>query len=202
MGNDVFNNELNNLTIYGVAGSYAEEYADEYGIPFVAGDLPDGSCSIYGDVTAYGDISSEISIQLLNGENVQETQTAVGNSGSYSFEDVVPGTYTLRVSKSKHCTRDYTVTVTDGDVEQNVEIWLYGDVNGDGSVDNMDVFQMNRYIAHLSSIFTSGNEDLQAYRYKVANVMAIVGSDDTLDNMDVFQVNRYIAHLSSVFDSL
>ena len=41
------------LTIYGKAGSYAQKYANENGIPFVASDIPD---FVYGDADGSGEV--------------------------------------------------------------------------------------------------------------------------------------------------
>lgn len=56
----------------------------------------------------------------------------------YEIPDVAAGTYTMTVSKSKHVTREYTVTVNNGKVTQNAEIWMLGDVNGDGTINVKD----------------------------------------------------------------
>ena len=75
-------------------------------------------------------------------------------------------------------------------------------VNGDGTVNHIDVLQINRNIASQSSVFDTGTAELNAYRFKVANVTAINGSDTVLNHIDVLQINRKIANLSSIFDSL
>lgn len=199
IANDAFEYS-NNLTIYGVAGSYAETYANKNNIPFNAGPLPDGYYSISGSVTT-GTQNYSAKVTLLMGDKELSSKWVYGDE-TYTFPDLTPGTYTLRVSKNMHCTRDYTVTVSDGDVTQNVEIWLYGDVNGDGKVNADDVMQINRKIAGLSSVFGSGDEATQAYRENVANVTAIVGNDTKLNTDDVMQINRRIAGLSSVLDKL
>lgn len=197
IANDAFE-YCNNLTIYGVADSYAETYANKNDIPFVAGPLPDGYYSISGSVTT-GTQYRSAKVTLLMGDKELSSKW-VYDDETYSLPDLAPGTYTLRVSKDMHCTRDYTVTVADGDVTQNVEIWLYGDVNCDGKVNTDDVMQINRKIAGLSSVFGTGDDSLQKYRFDVANVTAIVGNDTKLNTDDVMQINRYIANRSSVID--
>ena len=44
----------------------------------------------------------------------------------------------MKVSKKNHVTREYTVTVGAENVTQDVEIWLLGDVNGDGTINAKD----------------------------------------------------------------
>ena len=64
----------------------------------------------------------------------------------YEIPDVAAGTYTMTVSKSKHVTREYTVTVDNGKVTQNAEIWMLGDVNGDGRVNAMDCTRLFTHV--------------------------------------------------------
>lgn len=158
--------------------------------------------SITGNVKSFGDSTSDTSIELLSGNTVIEAVKVSGNTGTYSFDGVVAGTYTLRISKSMHCTREYSITMDGSDKAQDAEIWLYGDVNGDGTVNHVDVLQINRNIASQSSVFDTGTDELNAYRFKVGNVTAINGSDTVLNHVDVLQINRKIANLSSIFDSL
>lgn len=158
--------------------------------------------NVSGSITSFGENTKEVLIELLQNDQVVLSKTVTGNISSYSFEKVESGSYMLRVSKSKHCTREYTVVVSDSDVTLNVEIWLYGDVNADGTVNHIDVLQINRNIASQTSVFDAGADELKAYRFKVANVTAINGSDTELNHIDVLQINRKIANLTSIFDSL
>ena len=59
---------------------------------------------------------------------------------------MVPGTYTARISKSNHVTREVTLTATTQNVTFNTKICLTGDVTGDGVVDVGDV---SRVYAHV-----------------------------------------------------
>ena len=63
--------------------------------------------------------------------------TVKGNTAEYSIEGVAPA-YTTQVMKHNHVTREYTVTVGSSNVVQDVEIWLLGDVNGDGTINVKD----------------------------------------------------------------
>ena len=106
----------------------------------------------------------------------------------------------MRASKTKHAPRDYAVTVADTNVTQDILIWLYGDVTGEGVVNNTDVMQINRYNTNNTSVFNqTANAD---YRFKVANVTAITGTDKVINNTDVMQINRYNTNNTSVFDRL
>ena len=165
-------------------------------------EIPMISGSISGSVKSFGDETANITIELADESGVLDTETVVGNNQTYSFDGLASGTYTVRVSKSKHCTREYEVIVSDSDVTLNVEIWLYGDVNADGTVNHIDVLQINRNIASQTSVFDAGTDELKTYRFNVANVTAINGSDTELNHIDVLQINRKIANLTSIFDSL
>ncbi len=156
--------------------------------------------TVTGSFKAFGDALKEVTVELLNEGEVVDTKTLVGNSGTYTFEEVTEGRYTVKVSKTKHAPREYTITVEDADVTQDVEIWLYGDVTADGIVNNNDVMQINRKNANLSSVFSlTENAD---YRLKVANVTASTNTDAIINNTDVIQINRMNANLSSVFDRI
>ncbi len=153
--------------------------------------------SIIGRINSYGSESDPVTIQLIDDDdNVADTITTT--SGSYEFE-AASGVYTIRVSKTKHCTREYTVIISGSDVEQDVEIWLYGDVTGDGKVNMIDVGQIKRKYNGLSSVFNNADSYTENYRLSVANVYA----EDNIVNMtDVGQVKRYYNGLSSVFDRI
>ena len=85
-----------------------------------------------------------------------------GNTVDYSFADVAAGTYTLKVSKANHVTREYTVVVGNSSVLQDVKIHLLGDINGDGRVNVSDVGLAN---AHAKKVST-----LEGYQFDCANV--------------------------------
>jgi len=68
-----------------------------------------------------------------------------GNTVAYSFADVAAGTYTLKVSKANHVTREYTVVVGTDDVTQDAKIHLKGDINGDGKVTTIDFGRANSH---------------------------------------------------------
>ena len=87
----------------------------------------------------------DTTIELLNGEEVVATVTASGKEGTYSIENVAAGTYTLKVSKLNHVTREYTVTV-DADLTQDVKIHLVGDVDGNSKINVGDVSKINSHI--------------------------------------------------------
>ncbi|MBQ4065662.1 MAG: hypothetical protein IJD10_06140, partial [Clostridia bacterium] len=87
---------------------------------------PEVGCSVSGTVTSFNDTEGEVTLQLYYGESVNPSYETIvkGNSVDYSFADVVAGTYTMKVSKANHVTREYTVVVGDTSVLQDVKIHL------------------------------------------------------------------------------
>ncbi len=84
------------------------------------------------------------------------------NGIAYSIEGVAAGTYTMKVSKTNHVTREYTVTVADTAVTQDVKIHGKGDINGDGSIRSNEVG--NAYKE------AGGSGSLEGYEFDVADL--------------------------------
>lgn len=80
------------------------------------------------------------------------TKYLEGNFNFWTLDDVKSGSYKLKVSKPEHKTREYTITVSGGDAEINVKLFLIGDVNEDGAVDVRDIASIKRHFA--SGVFT------------------------------------------------
>ncbi len=153
--------------------------------------------TISGAITSSGDADALATVELRNAEG-ETVDTATGTT-AYSFENVASGTYTLIVSKTKHCPREYTITVDGSNVEKDVEIWLYGDVNHDGKPNPSDVTQILRYCSKSKSIFDKGDDETKQYRILVASVIN-PGAAPTA--RDATQILRYTNRRSSVFDKL
>lgn len=103
-------------------------------------DIPVVTYTVSGSATSFGSDTDNVILQLI-AEGFSEADYEVfvkGNTAEYSIEGVSPGTYTMKVSKKNHVTREYTVTVGAENVTQDVEIWLLGDVNGDGTINVKD----------------------------------------------------------------
>lgn len=78
-----------------------------------------------------------ITIRLMQKGAVKYTGTCTGARATYGFSEVVKGSYTMRVSKKNHVTRDYSVTVS-GETKRSVKICPIGDVNLNGTVQAND----------------------------------------------------------------
>ena len=93
--------------------------------------------AVSGKLTSYNP-NNPATVELLQNGAVKYTATIAKTTASYSIAGVLPGTYTMKVMKQNHVTREYTVTVGSSNVVQDVEIWLLGDVNGDGTINVKD----------------------------------------------------------------
>ena len=171
-----------------------------YSVPVASG--------VRGQVTSFMN-DGDVTVSLFAGSSTTPKYTVSvpggikDSSGKYIAEyeipDVAAGTYTMTVSKSKHVTREYTVTVNNGKVTQNAEIWMLGDVNGDGFINMTDASQINRKFNGKTSVFDTGDAEIKAYRLKVANVYF---SDDNINTTDAAQIKRYYNGKSSVLDTI
>ena len=106
---------------------------------YVSTPAPAG-VTVSGTATSFNSDTDDVTIQLIASGASEAAYEAViqGNTASYSIAGVLPGTYTMKVMKKNHVTREYTVTVGAENVTQDVEMWLLGDVNGDGTINVKD----------------------------------------------------------------
>ena len=144
---------------------------------------------VSGSVTSFNDASGDITLWLIPeglSEPAYET-TVKGNTVAYSFADVAAGTYTLKVSKANHVTREYTVVVGTDDVTRDVKIHLKGDITGDGRINIMDV---NRANLHFKKKIT-----LTGYEFDCANVTG----DAQVNIMDVNRLNLHFKGKSKLW---
>ena len=157
---------------------------------------PNASGTLSGTVKSFGSTTDPVTVQLFkSGSSSAAYNTAVkGNSATYTISGVAAGTYTVKVSKKNHVTREYSVTVSTGTKTQNAEIWLSGDVNADGIIDMTDAMQINRKFNGKTSVFDKGDSETKAYRLKVANIY----SDNSIDTTDSGQLQRHYNGKSSV----
>ena len=104
------------------------------------------SSGLRGQVVSFHD-DSDVTVALFADGSAQPQYTTTVPAGEksggkytavYDIPEVAAGTYTMKVSKKNHVTREYTVTVGMENVAQDVEIWLLGDVNGDGTINVKD----------------------------------------------------------------
>ena len=160
--------------------------------------------TVSGTVTSFGGETDTVTVELWKADAASAAYqtTVTGNSAAYAIENVESGSYTMKVAKTKHATREYAVTVGSSDVTQDAVIWLYGDVNGSGVVDGSDATQIYRYRGGKKGVFSSDDAETLAYRIKVANITAFSAGDSVVDGSDATQIYRYRAGKASVFTKI
>ena len=97
--------------------------------------------TVSGMVTSFGKEPEQTTVQLCpsGSDTPAFSVTLTGTHAMYSFEGVEAGTYTMKVSKANHVTREYTVVVDSTSVVQDAKIHLLGDVTGDGRLRSNDL---------------------------------------------------------------
>ena len=121
----------------------------EFNLPYLIANPVEEGVTVSGAVVTGAD--GDTTIELISGETVVATATASGKEGTYTLENVAAGTYTLKVSKLNHVTREYTVTV-EADLTQDVKIHLIGDIDGNGKINVGDVSKLNGHIKGSSPL--------------------------------------------------
>ena len=136
---------------------------------------PNAGGTLSGTVKSFGSATDPVTVQLFkSGSSSAAYNTAVkGNSASYTISGITPGTYTMKVSKKNHVTREYSVTVSTGTKTQNAEIRLLGDVNGDGRVNTMDYTRLLKHVNETQLL-------TDAYALKCSDV----NKDNRVNTMD------------------
>ena len=134
--------------------------------------------TVSGTATSFGSDTDDVTIQLIESGAADPAYEVFvqGNSASYTIEGVAPGTYTMKVMKKNHVTREYTVTVSAENVTQDVKIYLLGDINGDGVISVQDAL-----LALQASV---GKYTPTAQEQKAGDVNA----DGTLDVSDALLI--------------
>ena len=139
-----------------------------------ADDSPDDPIGVIvsGTVSSFNSDTDEITIELYAEGSATADYTVIvkGNTAKYSIEGVSAGTYTMKVSKAKHVAREYTVVVGTDDVTQDVEIYLKGDVDGDGIVSISDVAALLDYLADNANVPACGGDGLDVDGDEAVNI--------------------------------
>ena len=149
-----------------------------------------GDITVSGTATSFSSNTDDVTIQLIKSGAADPAYEAVvkGKIAEYSIEGVAPGTYTLKVSKNNHVTREYTVVVGNSSVIQDVKNHLKGDINGDGKISAVD---KKLIYSHIDS-----SKELTGYEFDVANV----NGDTKISAVDKKMIYNHISGDSSLWE--
>lgn len=128
-----------------------------------------------------------ITVQLMQKGVVKYTGTCTGARATYEFPKVIKGSYTMRISKKNHVTRDYSVTVS-GETSRSAKICPVGDVNLNGNVQSNDAMLAYRHASGKSQLTDS-------YAIKCADV----NGNGTVQANDAMQIYRQTLGKHSLF---
>lgn len=164
-------------------------YDDNFKV-YVKLSAPETSGStVSGTITSFNDKTEEtedITVELLQGDDVKYTTTVNGDVVDYSIDGVADGNYTLRFSKKNHVTRDYALVVS-GDTTADAKIHLIGDVSGDGVVNTTDGMRVN--------LASKALLEFDEYLFKVADV----SGDEMVNTTDFMRINNHAKGLVSLW---
>jgi len=148
---------------------------------YVTEKVSGSGVTVSGTVTSFNSNTDEITVALYKegSASADYTVTVKGNSASYTLSGVAAGTYTMKVSKNNHVTREYALTVGTGNVTQDVKIHLKGDINGDGRVNTTDVGRANAHAKKTNL--------LSGYELSCADV----SGDGKVNTTDVGRMNAH-----------
>ena len=121
--------------------AFSNTAAEAKAIYFFDSDGQSGGVRVLGTATRFGSQTDDMTIQLIKSGESEAAYEAIvkGDATGYSIAGVLPGTYTMKVMKQNHVTREYTVTVGSSNVVQDVKIHLKGDIDGNGRVNIKDM---------------------------------------------------------------
>ena len=100
--------------------------------------------TVSGKVISAG--TGDMTVELWQDSTLVAAVTVSGNSGTYTFNNVAPGTYQLSFSKADHVTFQQSVTVDKDTVSPDCKVRLMGDVSGDGRINVGDVAKLYGHI--------------------------------------------------------
>lgn len=164
----------------GVSDSFSYGYA-QLGREYILKIISSGY-TVSGTATSFSYDMDDVAIYLIKSgtTNIAYKTTVKGKSANYSITGVAAGTYTMKVMKQNHVTREYTVTVGSSNVMQDVKIHLLGDIDGNGTVTIMDAMRANSHARGVTL--------LTDYALKCADV---VGTDGNVTIMDAMRINAH-----------
>ncbi len=140
-------------------------------------------------VTSYLSESDEVLVELIKrGEEEPEySMSLAGNSSEFTFEEILSGAYTVRLSKNNHVTREYTIIIEREMDAPEFKIHPVGDINGDGKVNSVD--------AAMGNAQARGVSTLEYYSFLCADV----NGDGKVNSVDAARINAHARQISSLW---
>ncbi len=89
---------------------------------------------------------------IVDGEVKYSTTVAGTGVQNFFIEGVEAGTYTVKVSKKDHATREYEIVVEDEDIEEALKIHLKGDIDGNGRMMVTDYAAILRHVKKTATL--------------------------------------------------
>ncbi len=155
--------------------------------------------TISGTIPNFSSITGDATIQLINSRGTV-MQTTVSTDGTYTFNNVTAGeNYKLHVTMPKCAPRDYSVKGSTAAVTQNVEVFRYGDPDGDGVIGARDATQILYFEVGRTCCMRDKNGVIDEYRVSVAHVLP----NSELSAKDATQILRYcVGKHPTIFDHI
>lgn len=133
--------------------------------------------TLSGTITSYGDADEPVQLQLLD-TSLNVVRSTTTTEGTYRVIVKTNTTYTLVISKANHVSQSYRIIIGDTSAEQDATLWLYGDLNKDGVVNNKDVTLFQEYFA--------------GYTRKIPNDLADLDEDGMVTRRDAMILARHV----------
>lgn len=126
------------------------------------------------------------SIEVLkNGKRIDIVSVEGEGVKEFNFDSVPNGEYTLRVMKFNHVEREYDLVVDGHQImDLKLKIHLYGDINGDGKVNTVDVSRANSHAKRVRL--------LEGYEAACGDV----NFDGRNNTIDVSQINSHAKNIN------
>ncbi len=151
--------------------------------------------AISGTLSSYDRSMGSLTVKLTDKNG--KTQTKFSSDGTYSFNDLDEDeTYTLSFSLPRHVQRTYRNVAAGSELDPSLN--LYGDINGDGSVDAKDATQILRYDAGMNGLIRKPDKSEDDYLKAVGNITG-TGAPTA---RDATQILRYDAGIPSRLSKL
>lgn len=131
-----------------------------------------------GKLLAGGNSGDPVTVMLMQGSTLLHTATVT--SDSYSITGIMPGTYLVTVSKADCVAVTAEVTLEPGAAVHDVNLCVYGDVNGDHQLNIGDVGQIYAHVRQTNV--------LQGY----AQLCADYNNDGTVDLGDMAKLYAFL----------